>query len=335
MTQNDNGLAAQVRHAIDTKTKPLGALGRIEELAAQIALLQGSLTPQMATATLTIFAADHGIATEGVSAFPQEVTAQMVLNFAAGGAAANVFARANDVSLRVVDAGVATPVDDPGVLDRRIGPGTANSATGPAMSSDELSQCFQAGAALGSDGEVDAVLFGEMGIGNTASAALVAHKITGLSVEELTGRGTGVDDAGFAHKKAVLARAAGRTGDLSTAEALSEYAGFEMVMICGAMRAAASARRLVIVDGFIASASALAVLTAHPELHGAFVFSHASAESGHRAILDHLGVTPLLDLGLRLGEGTGALLAWPLVKSAAAMLREMASFESAAVSGQL
>ena len=289
----------------------------------------------MDRAQLTIFAGDHGITAEGVSAFPQEVTGQMVLNFVTGGAAANVFARSNDVALRVVDAGIAAPVGHADVLDRRAGAGTANAARMPAMTPDQRAHCFKAGAALGTDGECDAVLFGEMGIGNTASATLVAHKITGLPVEVLTGRGTGVDDAGLARKKSVITQAAARTGNLSTAEALLEYAGFEMVMMCGAMHAAASARRLVIVDGFIASASALAVLTAHPDVRGAFVFAHTSAESGHQAILDHLGVTPVLDLNLRLGEGTGALLAWPLIKSAAAMLREMASFESAAVSERL
>ena len=325
-----------LRRAIDTKTKPLGALGRIEDLAEQIGLLQQSLTPRMERAELTIFAADHGLVAEGVSAFPQAVTQQMVLNFLAGGAAANVFARANGVSMRVVDAGVAEPVEHPDLIDRRIGPGTANSAQGPAMTEEQLAQALEAGAALGTDGDADAVLYGEMGIGNTSAAALVAHKITGISLADLTGRGTGLDDQGVAHKTRVLSRASDRTATpLPPMQALREYGGFEIAMMAGAMQAAARAGRLVLVDGFIAGAAALAVLEDAPELRGAMVFCHGSAEQGHAAMMAHLKVAPLLELGLRLGEGTGALLAWPLVRSAAAMLNEMASFEDAGVSGKL
>lgn len=334
MTQ-ENDLAAQIRHSIDTKTKPPGSLGRIEDLAAQIALLQGTLTPRMEQAQLTIFAGDHGIAAEGVSAFPQAVTAQMVLNFLGGGAAANVFARTTGVDLRVVDAGVAVDIDHPDLIVRKVAPGTANSAAGPAMTAAQCAEARATGAALGTDGGADAVCFGEMGIANTASATLVAHKITGKPVAELTGRGTGLDDAGLRHKTEVLERAAARTGALSPAEALAEYGGFEIAMMAGAMEGAARAGRLVIVDGFIASAAALVVLAEAPELRRAMVFAHASAEAGHRAVLAYLQADPLLTLGLRLGEGTGALLAWPLVRAAAAMLTEMASFEDAGVSSGL
>ncbi|MSU90466.1 nicotinate-nucleotide--dimethylbenzimidazole phosphoribosyltransferase [Rhodobacteraceae bacterium 2CG4] len=325
-------LAARIRHAIDTKTKPPGSLGRIEDLAAQIALLQGTLTPRMERAQLTIFAGDHGIAAEGVSAFPQAVTAQMVLNFLGGGAAANVFARTAGVALRVVDAGVAAELAHPELIVRKIAPGTANSAHGPAMTAAQCERARAAGAALGADGHADAVCFGEMGIANTAAATLVAHKITGRPVAELTGRGTGLDDGGLRRKTEVLQRAAGRTGALTPADALAEYGGFEIAMMAGAMAAAARARRLVIVDGFIASAAALVVLTEAPKLRGAMVFAHASAEAGHRAVLAHLRAEPLLSLGMRLGEGTGALLAWPLVRAAAAMLTDMASFDDAGVS---
>ncbi len=331
----DRDFAAQVRHAIDTKTKPMGALGRIEDLAAQIALLQGTLVPRMDQMRLTIFAGDHGITAEGVSAFPSAVTAQMVLNFLSGGAAANVFARSVGADLRVVDAGILTPVDHPDLIDRRMGPGTANAALGPAMSVEVCAKARDAGRELGADGAYDAVCFGEMGIGNTSAATLIAHKLTNVPVEDLTGRGTGVDDAGLAHKTNVLRRAADRTSPLTPAEALAEYGGFEIAMMAGAMEGAARARRLVIVDGFIATAAAMVVLAEAPELKPAMVFAHASAESGHVAMLRHLGTAPLLDLGLRLGEGTGALLAWPLVQAAAAMLREMASFESASISGAL
>ncbi len=328
-------LAAAIRHAIDTKTKPLGALGMIEDLAAQIAALQSRLDPRMDSLHLTIFAGDHGIAAEGVSAFPQEVTAQMVGNFLAGGAAANVFARTVGASLRVVDTGIATPIDHPDLVVARLGAGTANSAQGPAMSRDTFQAALEAGRGIGTDGECDAAAFGEMGIANTASSTLVAHKITGLPVADLVGRGTGLDDAGLARKAQILTRAAGRTGALSPDEAMQEYGGFEMAMMAGAMIGAAEARRLVIVDGFIATTVALYVLATRPDLERAMVFSHASAETGHARVLKYLDRRPLLDLGLRLGEGTGALLAWPLVQAAADMLRDMASFDSAQVSGKL
>lgn len=334
MTQT-NDLPARIRHAIDTKTKPPGSLGRIEELAEQIALLQGTLTPRMERAQLTIFAGDHGIAAEGVSAFPQAVTAQMVLNFLGGGAAANVFARTARVDLRVVDAGVVEAIEHPDLIVRRIAPGTANSAETPAMTTEQCTRARVEGAALGTDGQADAVCFGEMGIANTTAATLIAHKITGASVAELTGRGTGLDDAGLRRKTEILERAAARTGALTAGEALAEYGGFEIAMMAGAMEGAARAGRLVIVDGFIASSAALVVLADHPELRRAMVFAHASAEGGHRIVMDHMKAQPLLDLGLRLGEGTGALLAWPIVRAAAAMLNDMASFEDAGVSSGL
>ncbi len=237
--------------------------------------------------------------------------------------------------LRVVDAGVAgEPVAHPDLVSRRIGPGTRNSLTEPAMTAAERDAALDSGRALGGDGDTDAVCLGEMGIGNTAAAALVAHKITGLPLDRLVGRGTGLDDAGLAAKRAILARAAARTAPrLAAAEALAEYGGFEIAMMAGAMTGAAAAGRVVLVDGFISGAAALVATETDPACRGALVFAHRSAEAGHAALLEALGAEPLLDLGLRLGEGTGALLAWPLVRAAAAMLREMASFESANVSG--
>ncbi len=331
----DDTFAAALRRAIDGKTKPLGALGRIEALAAQVARVQGTLAPRVETCALTIFAADHGIAAEGVSAYPQAVTRQMVLNFLAGNAAANVFARSVGANLRVVDAGVAgAPLADPRLLSRRIGPGTRNSAREPAMTAAERDRALAAGRALGADGASDAVAFGEMGIANTSAAALVAHKLAGLPLARLVGRGTGLDDAGLARKEAILARAAARTAErLDAGTALAEYGGFEIAMMAGAMLGAAAARRVVLVDGFIAGAAALVAVALEPAVAGALVFAHRSAEHGHAALLGHLGAEPLLDLDMRLGEGTGALLAWPLVRAAAAMLTEMSSFESAGVSG--
>lgn len=324
-----------LRRRIDNKTKPLGALGRIEDLAAAIARTKGTLAPRLDTCELTIFAGDHGLAREGVSAYPQAVTRQMLLNFLGGNAAANVFARSVGATLRVVDAGVAgEPVVDPGLVSRRMGDGTASALTGPAMSEATCAAALAAGRALGADGAADAVAFGEMGIGNTSAAALLAHKLTGLPLDGLVGRGTGLDDPALVRKRGILGRAAARTGPrLAPEAALAEYAGFEMVMMTGAMLGAAAARRIVLVDGFIAGAAALAAVGIDPSVRPALIFAHRSAEAGHAAVLGALGAEPLLDLGMRLGEGTGALLAWPLARAAAAMLTEMASFESAGVSG--
>lgn len=331
----DDTFAAALRRKIDGKTKPVGALGRMEALAAQIARVQGTLTPRMATCGLTIFAGDHGIAAEGVSAYPQAVTRQMVLIFLDGNAAASVFARSVGAELRVVDAGVAgPPLADARLLSRRIGPGTRNAVREPAMTAAERDRALAEGRALGADGHYDAVCFGEMGIANTSAAALVAHKLAGLPLDRLVGRGTGLDDAGLARKEAVLAAAAARTAPrLDARTALAEYGGFEIAMMAGAMLGAAAARRIVLVDGFIAGAAALVAVATDARVARTLVFAHRSAEHGHDALLAHLGAEPLLDLGMRLGEGTGALLAWPLVRAAAVMLAEMSSFESAGVSG--
>jgi nicotinate-nucleotide--dimethylbenzimidazole phosphoribosyltransferase len=332
----DSGIdfEAALRAAIDGKTKPPGALGRLEALAARIARLQRSLAPRMERCRLTIFAADHGIAAEGVSAYPQAVTRQMLENFLSGGAAANALARAVGVELAVVDAGVAgAPLSHPGLISRRIGPGTANSARGPAMTAAGLAEALSAGRDIGAASPGEAAAFGEMGIANTASAALVLAKLTGLPPAALAGRGTGLDDRGLAAKRDVLARAASRTpACLDPETALAEYCGFEIAMMAGAMIGAAEARKLVLVDGFIATAAAAAATAFASGTASALVFAHRAAEAGHAPALAHLGAEPLLDLDMRLGEGTGALLAWPIVKAAAAMLREMASFESAGVS---
>lgn len=326
---------ARLAAAIDGKTKPRGALGRIEALAAQIARVQRSLAPRMAAASLTIFAADHGIAAEGVSAYPQAVTRQMVLNFLAGGAAANVFAATLGVPVQVVDAGVAgAPIDDPRLVSRRIGPGTQSFLRGPAMSPGDCARALAAGRGLGAATAGEAAAFGEMGIGNTASAAVLAHKLTGIDLAPLVGRGTGLDDAALARKRAILAEAAARTAPrLPPEAALAEYGGFEIAMMAGAMLGAAEAGRVVIVDGFIATAAALVAAGIAPAARDAMVFAHVSAEAGHRPLLAHMGAEPLLALDLRLGEGTGALLAWPLLRAAAAMLSDMASFASAGVDG--
>ncbi|MEM9058021.1 MAG: nicotinate-nucleotide--dimethylbenzimidazole phosphoribosyltransferase [Pseudomonadota bacterium] len=331
----DATLARRLQAVIDSKTKPVGSLGRIEALALQVALLQQTDKPDTSACGLTLFAGDHGMATAGVSAYPQTVTRQMLLNFLTGGAAANAFSDTLGVAMQLVDAGVAgDPVEHPSLMSRRIRSGTDNAIDGPAMTAAECEAALASGEEIGAQAAQPVVAFGDMGIGNTAAASLVAAKLLGADVAGLTGRGTGHDDAGLARKRALLERAAARTAPkLDAGAALTEYAGFEMVMIAGAMLGAARARRLVLIDGFICTASALAALRIDPSLRPALVFAHRSAEQGHRAVLDALDARPLLDLDLRLGEGTGALLAWPLVQAAGAFLRDMASFESASVDG--
>lgn len=328
-------LHSNIQRAIDSKTKPVGALGRIEKLAFQIAALQKTTKPSMANCRLTIFAGDHGMAAAGVSAYPQEVTRQMVLNFMGGGAAANVFAKTLDIDVQVVDAGIAgDPIENKALISRRIGAGTANAIVEPAMSPSQRDDAIAAGREIGAGETTDAVCFGEMGIGNTSSASLLAHKILGLPLAPLIGRGTGVSDEGLGQKRKLLQRAAKRTPDILQAQdAIAEYGGFEITMMTGAILGAASAGRLIIVDGFIATAAALTALKMEENLAGNLVYAHRSQEVGHGVILKAIDAEPLLDLGMRLGEGTGALLAWPLVKAAAAMLNDMATFDGANVSG--
>jgi nicotinate-nucleotide--dimethylbenzimidazole phosphoribosyltransferase len=335
----DLALAETVQHAIDVKTKPPGSLGRIEALALQMALAQGAGAPGADPARLLIFAGDHGLVAEGVSAWPQEVTAQMVLNFLAGGAASTVFARSNGAAVTVVDAGVATVLPDaPGLVRAGIRRGTRNAAVEDALTADEVDRALAFGAGLAAEavaGGARVIALGEMGIGNTSAATLLAHSVAGLDLGVLTGPGAGLDAAGVDRKLEVLARAASRRpGPLLPLDALAAFGGLEIAAMAGALIGAASARAVVLVDGFIASAAALVALAARPEARLHCVFAHRSREPGHRRILDWLEVEPLIDLDLRLGEGTGALLALPLLRAACAMLNEMATFESAGVSGK-
>lgn len=335
----DPALGAAVQARIDAKTKPLGALGRIEALALQLALAQGSPDPVADPARLLLFAGDHGLVAEGVSAWPQEVTAQMVLNFLGGGAAANVFARACGATVTVLDAGIAAALDVPGLVHAGIRPGTRNAAREDALTPAEVTAALafgaaQARAAVAAGARV--IALGEMGIGNTASAALLGHAVAGLDLDALTGPGAGLDSTGVAHKRAVLHRCiARRPGRLAPPDALAAFGGLEIAAMAGALIGAASARAVVLVDGFIATSAALVALTARPEAAPHCVFAHRGAEPGHRLILDHLGARPLLELDLRLGEGTGGLLALPLLRAASAMLAEMASFADAGVSGRV
>jgi nicotinate-nucleotide--dimethylbenzimidazole phosphoribosyltransferase len=289
----------------------------------------------MAQARMTLFAADHGLAAAGVSAYPQAVTRQMVLNFLAGGAAATVFAARLGVAVQVVDAGVAgAPIAHPALLDRRLGPGTPDLRFAPAMSAAVLEQALTWGRELGAAEGCDAALFGEMGIGNTAAAALLTHLLTGADLPGCVGPGTGLDAAGVARKHAMLEQALARIGrPRDPRQILAEAGGFEIAMMAGAFLGAAQARKPALVDGFIATAAALAAVRIDPAARAAMVFAHRSPEPGHGLLLAALEAEPLLDLGLRLGEGTGALLAWPLLQAAGAMLCDMASFSEAGVSG--
>ncbi|MBS3936732.1 MAG: nicotinate-nucleotide--dimethylbenzimidazole phosphoribosyltransferase [Sulfuritalea sp.] len=334
----DAALAAK----IDGKTKPPGSLGRLEALAFQIGRVRGTLAPTLNRPQLVVFAGDHGAARAGISAYPQEVTWQMVENFLAGGAAINVFARANGIALTIVDAGVAHDFGRrENLVDAKVGAGgTASYLDGAAMTAEECERALARGAALAgklaADG-CEVVGFGEMGIGNTASAALITHCLSGQPLAACVGRGTGLDDAGLARKRALLQQALDLWPERNAdpLAVLARYGGFEIAMMAGAMLAAAQRRLLVLVDGFICGSAALVAARIAPAFLDYAVFSHLSREPGHRLQLAALGVEPLLDLDLRLGEGTGAALAWPLVRAACAFLDEMASFASAGVAAKL
>lgn len=327
-------LAARVQHALDHKTKPLGALGRLEALALQLALIQGAEQPVLRQPQLVVYAADHGLSRRGVSAYPREVTPQMVGNMLAGGAAVSVLARQQGLTLHVADCGVDAALA-PGAIDLRIAPGTADASAGPAMSIEQAERALEQGMALVERLPGNALLLGEMGIGNTSSASLVMQRLTGLPLADCVGRGTGVDDAGLVHKLAVLNEAlvvnAAAQTPLQVAAAVG---GFEIVTMAGSVIAAAADRRVVLVDGFITTAAVALAEALRPGVRAACVFAHRSAEGPHARWLQLLGVKPLLDLDLRLGEGSGAAMAWPLLTAACALLAEMASFESAGVSNR-
>ncbi|MEF8768050.1 MAG: nicotinate-nucleotide--dimethylbenzimidazole phosphoribosyltransferase [Candidatus Accumulibacter phosphatis] len=331
----------ELQARIDGKTKPPGSLGQLERLALQIGQIQQSLTPSLEHPHLLVFAGDHGAARAGISAFPQEVTWQMVENFLAGGAAINVFARHNGLQLQVIDAGVAHDFGTrAGLVDAKIAFGTCNYLERAAMSTAERDAALARGAAIVgalADQGCRVVGFGEMGIGNTAAASLLTHSLTGTPLTDCVGRGTGLDDSGLARKQTLLAQAVQRAALSPGADALrvlAEFGGFEIAMMSGAMLAAAERGLLLLIDGFIVTSALLVAAAIAPNIRDYCVYCHRSAEPGHLAQLRALHAEPLLDLGLRLGEGTGAALAWPLVRAAAAFLNEMASFSSAGVSEQ-
>jgi nicotinate-nucleotide--dimethylbenzimidazole phosphoribosyltransferase len=333
---NDPELAQRVQQRLDEKTKPLGALGRLEALALRLALIQGSDAPRLDRPQLVVFAADHGIAAQGVSAYPSEVTAQMVLNMLGGGAAVSVLARQHGLALTVMDCGVASDFEaQPGLVVAKTCRGSADSTLGPALSAAQVEAALAHGAALLRRLPGNALLLGEMGIANTSPAALLMARLTGLPLAECVGRGTGLDDAGLQHKTAVLQRALGRHAAARTPhEILAALGGPEIATMVGAVLQAAESRRVIVVDGFITTAAVAVAAVIEPHVLQRCVFAHGSAENGHARWLASLGVQPVLDLGLRLGEGSGAALAWPLLVSAVRLLAEMASFSSAKVSGR-
>ena len=337
-------LAAQLQARIDEKTKPVGALGRIEGLALQIGLIQRSTAPQLDQPHVMVFAADHGIARQGVSAYPAEVTPQMVRNFLAHGAAVSVFAREQDVRQRVVDCGVNADFEPHPELAIAKVPGaehgTADSTQGAAMTPAQTLHAIANGRDVVRQTPGNAVLLGEMGIGNTSAAALLMHALTGLALADCVGSGTGLDASGLARKRETLARAlaanaaAVRSGDALVV--LGALGGLEVATMVGAVLQAAHERRVIVVDGFITTAAVAVAAALAPQVLDYCVFAHCSVENGHGRWLATLrggdGVRVLLDLELRLGEGSGAVLAWPLLRAAVAMVNEMASFASAGVS---
>ena len=331
-------LKTALQQKIDQKTKPLGALGRLEALALQIGLIQNTLKPLLSQPTMLVFAGDHGIAASGVSPYPQAVTAQMVLNFLNGGAGINVFAKQNNMQLRVIDAGVNHPFNPhPDLINAKISMGTANFLHEPAMSSIQCEEALTLGASFAvkeNQAGCNVLGFGEMGIANTSSASCLMSVLCGLPIEQCVGRGTGLDDAGLAKKTEILKQALQHhaLNGQDTMQVLATFGGFEIAMMVGAMLGAAQQKTLLLIDGFITSAALLVASKLQPNILQYCVFAHCSGEAGHKQLLDYLGAKPLLDLGLRLGEGTGVALAMPLLQAAVNFLNEMASFESAGVS---
>lgn len=336
-----HNLDPALQQRINSKTKPLGALGRLEELALQIGRIQQTLQPELRLPAILVFAGDHGIVQSGVSPFPQEVTFQMVQNFLAGGAAINVFARQHGITLRVVDAGVNADFAAPsGLVHAKVGKGTANFLQQPAMTAEQCQQAVFKGAEL-AHAEIangsNVLGFGEMGIGNTSSSAALMSVLCELPMAECAGRGTGLDDSGLKRKINILEQAVQHHHIAATQPipALITFGGFEIAMMVGAMLGAAEQRAVLLIDGFIATTALLVASRIQPNIVDYCVFTHRSGEAGHTRLLKMLNAEPLLDIGMRLGEGTGCAMAWPLVQSAAAFLNEMASFEAAGVSERL
>ena len=332
----ERSVADAVRAALDAKTKPRGSLGRLEELAVRLATIRGTASPGQLRAAIVLAAADHGVATRGVSAYPQEVTTQMLANFAAGGAAICVLARRAGADLRVFDLGVRTPFDDARIQDLRVAAGTADISEGPAMSVGQANRVLDEGRRIAAELDAEGigiVALGEMGIANTTSAAALVAGLLEVDPEATCGRGTGVDDAGLSRKVEAVRRAleVNHVDPADGVGALASVGGFEIGFLAGVALGAAERRLVVVLDGFITGAAALVAERIAPGAREAMVAAHLSPEPGHRLVLDALRLDPLIDLGLRLGEGSGAALALPLLHASLAILDEMATFEAAGV----
>lgn len=322
--------------AINNKTKPLGSLGQLEKIAKQIGLIQKTTQPQLRQPAIIVFAADHGVVAENISAYPQSVTWQMVENFLAQGAAINVFARQNGCALQIVDAGVNHDFGPrAGLIDKKIGLATRNFAQQAAMTAAECERALQSGRDLVAALEGNVIGFGEMGIGNTTAAAALMHKISNIPVADCVGAGTGLAAEGIQHKRRVIEQAVRLHAAVSQPlDILATFGGFEIAMMVGAMLAAAERRMVLLIDGFIVTSALLVAARLQPAILDYCLFSHCSDENGHKRMLDHIGARALLQMDLRLGEGTGCALALPLVQAAVNFMCQMATFESARVSGK-
>ena len=332
-------ISAEIQHKIDFKTKPTGALGMLEKLALQIALVQQNSSPTLLNPHLVVFVADHGLAREGVSRYPPEVTYQMVLNFVAGGAAINVFSKQHGIKLQVVDAGVMGdfPAKLP-IIHQKVDYGTKNLLHESAMSLSEVKKCIELGAKVAKDifeKGCNVIGFGEMGIGNTSSASLLMSKICDISLVDCVGKGTGMDDEGLKHKISILTDVLNKHQKKeSTLDTLANLGGFEIAQMVGAILQAAQNQMIILVDGFIATSAFLVAHALEQNVLDYAIFCHQSDENGHKRMLEYLNVEAILKLNLRLGEGTGCALAYPIVQSAVNFLNEMASFDSAGVSNE-
>lgn len=333
----DSGVMSQAQARLDNLTKPQGSLGKLEMLAARTCAIQRTIAAKVDNKVILTFAGDHGVVAEGISAFPQEVTPQMVLNFLTGGAGVNVLARHVGAQVRVVDVGVAVPVQGAGLISRKVKPGTDNMAMGPAMSEEDAIAALAVGmseARKAIEEGAQILGTGDMGIGNTTPSAALFAALLPAKVSEITGRGTGIDDATLQHKIEVIEKSLAVNKDrLATPlGALAAVGGLEIAAICGVVLEAARSKVPVVVDGFISSAAALVAIRLAPKVVDYCFFSHMSAEQGHRLFFEKMNLAPLLHLDLRLGEGTGAALSMNLVEAGLKIMNEMATFGEAGVS---
>lgn len=332
----DRAIAAQLQDKIDDLTKPKGSLGILEETALRLGVIQQTLTPSLRKPYNLVFAGDHGIADEGVSATVKEVTRQMVYNFIGGGAGVSVFARQHGIGLKVIDAGVDFDFQGhPDVIDMKIAFGTRNFLHGAAMTHDELNLALERGAevvdGIFAEGS-NVVSFGEMGIGNTSCSSMLMTMLHNVPLDKTVGAGSGLDAKGVRHKLDVLTRSkANYKGDGSAFDIIAHFSGYEMAMITGGMLRAAELGMVILVDGFNITASLMAAAALHPEVLDYCIYAHKSNEGAHKLMLDILGGTPLLQLEFRLGEGTGSLVAYPILESAVCMINNMSSFSAASV----